>query len=60
MKALHVLPRAMGAASLVLALLCTVVPRHVGAASGSPSLAGHWVYGGLQGLIVGIPGRKED
>jgi hypothetical protein len=33
----------MGAASLVLALLCTVVPRHVGAASGSPTLAGHWV-----------------
>jgi hypothetical protein len=23
------------------------------------SLAAHWVYGGLQGLIVGIPGRNE-
>ncbi len=23
------------------------------------SLAGHWVYGGWQGLIVGIPGRRS-
>lgn len=43
MKALPVLPRAMGAAFLVLAMLCAGVPRHATAASGSPSLAGHWV-----------------
>ena len=24
------------------------------------SLAGHLAYGGLQGLIAGIPGRQED
>ena len=24
------------------------------------SLAGHWVYGGLQGLIAGIPPRQDD
>src|SRR5262249_32675788 len=42
MKALHVLPRAMSAVFLVLAMLCTGIPRHANAASGSPSLAGHW------------------
>jgi hypothetical protein len=43
MKALHVLSRAACAASLVLAVLCAGVPRQASAATGSPSLAGHWV-----------------